>query len=196
MKKLSATRQFVTGAVSIAVSASLLTLLILKIDFERAIDMLSLAKWEWLLAAAFMVSILPFSAALRWQGVLRAYGKTRMPFGKSVRAVMMANVLNSFLPSKGGDMAKAVYLKKQAGLSVGFGTLVIERLVDLMVLGLLGAIAKLSAIPSGGRAVGGGICYCLSFFWLYFSCFPCRLFLSREKSQASIRTRNSYSEIG
>ena len=51
MKKSSATRQFVTGAASIAVSASLLTLLILKIDFERAIDMLSLAKWEWLLAA-------------------------------------------------------------------------------------------------------------------------------------------------
>lgn len=164
MKKSSATRQFVTGAVSIAVSASLLTLLILKIDFERAIDMLSLAKWEWLLAAAFMVSILPFSAALRWQGVLRAYGKTRMPFGKSVRAVMMANVLNSFLPSKGGDMAKAVYLKKQAGLSVGFGTLVIERLVDLMVLGLLGAIAQ--TVSNTPRWEGSGGWYLLLFVFL------------------------------
>jgi len=155
MKEPLATRKFVTGAVSIAVSVSLLTLLILRIDFERAIAMLSHARWEWLLTAAFMVSILPFSAALRWQGVLRAYTKTRMPFGKSVRAVMMANVLNSFLPSKGGDMAKAVYLKKQAGLSVGFGTVFIERMVDLTILGFLGATAQSVNNTSGWGAKGG-----------------------------------------
>ena len=154
MKPL-ATRQFMTGAVSLVVSVSLLTMLIMRIDLERAIVVLRLVKWQWLLAATIMVGILPFSSALRWQGVLRAYGNTRMPFGRSVRAVMMANVLNSFLPSKGGDLAKAVYLRKQVGLSIGFGTVFVERLVDLMVLGFLGAIAQTVNHNSGWGAKGG-----------------------------------------
>ena len=155
MKKPLATRQLMTGAVSLVVSVSLLTMLIMRIDLERAIVVLRLVKWQWLLAATGMVCILPFSAALRWQGVLRAYGNTRMPFGRSVRAVMMANVLNSFLPSKGGDLAKAVYLRKQVGLSIGFGTVFVERLVDLMVLGFLGAVAQTVNHNSGWGARGG-----------------------------------------
>jgi len=155
VQKRLATRQLITGAVSLVVSVSLLAMLIIRIDLERAILVLRLVKWQWLLAATIMVGILPFSSALRWQGVLRAYDNTRMPFGRSVRAVMMANVLNSFLPSKGGDLAKAVYLKKQVGLSIGFGTVFVERLVDLMVLGFLGAIAQTVNHNSGWGAKGG-----------------------------------------
>jgi hypothetical protein len=55
---------------------------------------------------------------------------------------MMVNFLNSFLPSKDSDMVKAIYLRKQAALSVGFGTVIIECLVDLTVLGFLGATAR------------------------------------------------------
>lgn len=164
MKGRWTSRQFVTGIVSIIVSASLISLLILRIDFERTIAVLSLARWQWLLAASFMTCLLPFSAALRWQGILRAYGKTCVPFSKSVRAVMMANVLNSFLPAKGGDIAKAVYLKKQAGLSVGFGTVVIERLVDLAILGLLGVTAQLAGSNFGWEAKGGWFILLFVFF--------------------------------
>ena len=172
MKKRLATRQLMTGAVSLVVSVSLLTMLMIRIDLERAMVVLRLVKWQWLLAATIMVGILPFSSALRWQGVLRACGNTRMPFGRSVRAVMMANVLNSFLPSKGGDLAKAVYLRKQVGLSIGFGTVFVERLVDLMVLGFLGAIAQTVNHNSGWGAKGGWFLLLFVFFWVVILLLP------------------------
>ena len=172
MKKRLTKRQLMTGAVSLVVSVSLLTMLIMRIDLERAMVVLRLVKWQWLLAATIMVGILPFSSALRWQGVLRAYGNTRMPFGRSVRAVMMANVLNSFLPSKGGDLAKAVYLRKQVGLSIGFGTVFVERLVDLMVLGFLGAIAQTVNHNSGWGAKGGWFLLLFVFFLVVILLLP------------------------
>jgi uncharacterized protein (TIRG00374 family) len=72
----------------------------------------------------------------------------------ALRAVMMANVLNSFLPSKAGDLAKAAYLHKHGGLSKGAGTVILERLVDLGVLGILGIVGLLVSGALWGLLAG------------------------------------------
>ena len=70
-------------------------------NLAQTAELLVDANWGWLLFAALLTCALPFTSVFRWLGVLRAQDAT-LPFLVALRAVMMANVLNSFLPSKSG----------------------------------------------------------------------------------------------
>ncbi|OGV65084.1 MAG: hypothetical protein A3K19_20385 [Lentisphaerae bacterium RIFOXYB12_FULL_65_16] len=111
--------------------------LLSRMDMERARLVLSHARWPWLLAALVITCLIPPCSTLRWMGVLRAQENLNFGFASALRAVLMANVLNTFLPSKAGDGVKAFYLRKHGGLSRGLGTVIVERAVDLAVLGVL-----------------------------------------------------------
>lgn len=128
----------IIGGVCFLFSAALVVWLISRMDMEEAREALRQAQWPWLLGALLATCAIPLSASFRWMGVLRAVEGLRFPYGGALRAVLMANVLNSFLPSKAGDGAKAVYLRQHGGLSMGVGTVILERAVDFSVLGLLG----------------------------------------------------------
>ncbi len=122
----------------VAVSATLVWLLLSRIDMERVALVLRHAGYPWLIAAFAVTCCIPFFTVWRWMGVLRTQKEMNVGFFVALRAILMANVLNSFLPSKAGDGAKAFYLRKKGGLTRGFGTIVIERSVDFTVLGVLG----------------------------------------------------------
>ena len=148
------------GVLSVLVSAGLIYWLLSRIDMEHTLELLAQANWSWLVLATLLTLALPFTSVFRWLGVLKAQ-HIRLPFGVALRAVMMANVLNSFLPSKTGDIAKATYLREHGGLAKGTGTVILERLVDLGVLGalgLLGLLGQRHALGSRrrGRALGRG----------------------------------------
>ena len=144
------------GLVSVLVSAGLVVWLLARIDLAQTGELLADANWGWLLLAALLTCALPFTSVFRWLGVLRAQD-TQLPFLVALRAVMMANVLNSFLPSKSGDVAKAVYLREHGGLSKGTGTVILERLVDLGVLGALGLFGLLVNGTLWGLVAGAGL---------------------------------------
>ena len=149
-------KRLVLGMVSILVSAGLLVWLLTRIDLRHTAELLQGASWGWLVAALILTCALPFTSVYRWLGVLRAQG-TKLPFFFALRAVMMANVLNSFLPSKSGDIAKAAYLREYGGVTKGIGTVILERLVDLGVLGLLGLVGLLVNGTLWGLAAGVGL---------------------------------------
>ncbi len=153
---MSASKKTLLGAVSVLVSAGLIVWLLARIDLAQTADLLADANWGWLLLAALLTCALPFTSVFRWLGVLRAQD-TQLPFFVALRAVMMANVLNSFLPSKSGDVAKAVYLREHGGLSKGTGTVILERLVDLGVLGALGLFGLLVNGTLWGLVAGAGL---------------------------------------
>ncbi len=147
------------GVLSVLVSAGLIYWLLSRIDMEHTLELLAQANWGWLVLATLLTLALPFTSVFRWLGVLKAQ-HIRLPFGIALRAVMMANVLNSFLPSKTGDIAKATYLRKHGGLAKGTGTVILERLVDLGVLGALGLLGLLVngtlwGLVAGGALLGG-----------------------------------------
>ena len=146
---------------SVIVSAGLVVWLLTRLDAQQALQLLSEAHTGWLVVAALITAGMPFTSVMRWRGVLRATEGAQLPFFVSLRAVLMANVLNSFLPSKLGDAAKAGYLREKGGLTQGVGTVLLERLVDL---GVLGALALLGSLQSGliwgwlaGVALLGGV---------------------------------------
>lgn len=133
-------RKRIFAAISILVSAGLIAFLLARMDWPSVAQAIRTANPAWLIAAALCILIAPPLMTGRWRGVLRAQEDdlSQLPFSVTLRAVLMASVLNSFLPSKAGDLAKAAYLRKQSGLIRGLGTVVLERMVDFIVLGLLG----------------------------------------------------------
>ncbi|GLI33980.1 lysylphosphatidylglycerol synthase transmembrane domain-containing protein [Desulforhabdus amnigena] len=128
------------GLACVCFSFVLVAHLLLRIDLNRAAMILQRANWAWLAAALAATCCIPFCTVFRWIGVLRAQENLKFGYTSALRAVLMANVLNSFLPSKAGDGAKAVYLRKQGGLSRGIGTVILERAVDFSILGVLGIL--------------------------------------------------------
>lgn len=139
-------KRFLLALCSVVVSASLVYWLIVRLDLEQTRNLLANAHLGWLVVAAIITAGMPFTAVMRWRGVLRASENLQLPFFVSLRAVLMANVLNSFLPSKLGDAAKAAYLREKGGITQGVGTVLLERLVDL---GVLGGLALLGSFQSG-----------------------------------------------
>jgi glycosyltransferase 2 family protein len=143
------------AAVSIAVSGGILTWLLWRLDWPRTIELICSLDRRWLLAALGIACGLPLLATARWMGVLHALDTPPLPYGEALRAVMTANALNSFLPSKAGDLAKAAFLRRRAGLPASLGTVALERLVDLGVLGALGLAGSLAAGVAWGLASSG-----------------------------------------
>jgi uncharacterized membrane protein YbhN (UPF0104 family) len=142
------------GLLSVLVSAGLIWWLIARLDLEQAAQLLRHAQWRWLIFALAITCCLPLTSAIRWLGVLRAQKHAPLPLPVAVRAIMMANVLNSFMPSKAGDIAKAIYLRHHGGLSRGVGSVILERMVDLAVLGVLGILGYFESGVIWGLWVG------------------------------------------
>lgn len=151
------------GVLSYLVSVGLIAWLLLRVDGIRAIDVIRQARIDYLLLALVLVGSTPCLVVFRWLGVLRAQPQLSISYRTAWRATMVANILNAFLPSKSGDLAKAVYIRKRAGISLGVSTVILERMVDLVVLGLLGVVGYfLSGWPpslhAGGALMAGVLC--------------------------------------
>ena len=137
------------SVVAVVVSAGLIYYLIGRVDKEQVSQIWQAADRKWLGIALVLTCMVPIFAVTRWLGVLRAQG-VKLPFMVALRAVLMANILNSFLPSKGGDIVKATYIRNHGGLTLGFGTVILERLIDLMVLSLIGLPCSIYTKTSWG----------------------------------------------
>ena len=165
-----ATKRLLIGLASVIVSAGLVAFLLSRLDTAQAARLLSEADWRWLVLAGLLTFTMPFNSVLRWRGVLRALDTIKLPYLTSLRAVLLANVLNSFLPSKAGDAAKAAYLRRQGGVTQGLGTVLLERLVDLAILGLLALLGALISGVLWGYLAGvlllGGVGFVFAFVLL------------------------------
>jgi len=95
---------------------------------------------------AFLIYYLSFGIrALRWQLLLENVGYKKgngihLPgFGKLVEIIYISFFANAVVPAKLGDLYRAYLLRQEIGVSTtrSFGTVLAERLLDLVVLLLL-----------------------------------------------------------
>ena len=100
----------------------------------------------WFLLAAFLVYYLSFPIrTLRWRILLQNVGYTkangvRLPrFPKLLEILYISWFANVIVPAKLGDLYRAYLLRTETGLPASrtFGTVLAERLLDLLVLLLL-----------------------------------------------------------
>ncbi|HLP78875.1 MAG TPA: lysylphosphatidylglycerol synthase transmembrane domain-containing protein [Candidatus Paceibacterota bacterium] len=119
---------------SIFVSLALLALIYSKIDVARIWPVLKGGSIFWLTAS--FVLLLPSTMLAAWR--LEQF----MPHGRKLgilesnRLIMIANVLNAFLPSRMGEISKAWFLKERGHLNgnLAFALVAFEKVSDLMAL--------------------------------------------------------------
>jgi len=137
-KAIYSGKRRVIAAAAVVVSIGLVVWLLSRVNLGEFAKLAKEARPGWLVAAGVAVAMLPPLMAWRWQAVLVAQGAGRLPIRGLMRAVMAANILNTVLPGKAGDLVKAVYVREHTGLVRGLGGVLLERIVDVGVLGALG----------------------------------------------------------
>lgn len=119
-----------------------LTCLILFIIF-RMIDVKSFAQaiahpsWPHLIIA--LLFFIPLIGLTAWRWQVLVHKSCHCSFLESVKLLMASSTLNLVLPSKIGDLAKAVFLRNtgKVDMSRGFNIVIFEKLMDLSALGLV-----------------------------------------------------------
>jgi uncharacterized protein (TIRG00374 family) len=122
---------------SIIVSLLILALLYWKIGPENRAQLLAIFRNcdpLWMTLSLGMVIPLTLFTAWRLQQLMPSRGQ--LGFGEANRLILVASVLNMVLPSKGGDIAKAWFMKDRSNLSgsLALSLVVFEKSCDMLSL--------------------------------------------------------------
>ena len=134
----------------ILISAALLAIVAIEIDWARIDDSLSGAGWGWFALGTLLVTVALVVGALRWHLLLHG---ARLPTtaSETVRAYWIGTFSNNFLPTGYGGDAVRAWLVGRSGkpLARAFTSVAVDRgvaLVALFMLGWLGlAVAPIDA---------------------------------------------------
>ena len=138
----------------IAVSASLLTLLLRRADLGGVAQGLRGADPLWIVGALALYVFSIGVSAWRWQRLLGAL-RVRLPLSKLFESFLVATFFNNFLPSNvGGDVIRIADTAKAAGSKTTATTVILlDRGVGLLGLFLIAAvgatISRWSAVDTG-----------------------------------------------
>jgi uncharacterized protein (TIRG00374 family) len=138
---------------SIAVPLVLLVLafqLVLKVDFGQVVEGVAQAN-KLLLLAAFLVFYAGFPLrGYRWKKILEGTG-VRIGTKDSTEILYLSWLVNCLVPAKLGDVYRAYLLKINSPVSLSrtFGTVFIERILDLFAIAILGLAAGFWSFRTG-----------------------------------------------
>ena len=140
----------------IAITAGLLTLIGLKIDWDAVADAISGAGWGWFVLAVLAIVASFVLGARRWSWLLAAADvlATRL---RSLRAYFIGAFANNLLPTGfGGDLVRAVIVAEPGPpLARSLTSVLVDRLSALgclVLVGWLGIALDPGAVPA--RLVG------------------------------------------
>jgi glycosyltransferase 2 family protein len=139
--------------ISIALPLILLFLVFrvgLDVNFEQ-LGSAVLAANPLLLLAGFLVFYLGFPLrGLRWAILLRGTG-FRIPVRDATEILFLSWLVNCLVPAKLGDVYRAYLLKINSPVSLSrtFGTVFIERFLDLFAIAILGLLAGFWSFRTG-----------------------------------------------
>ena len=135
-------------------------LLFTQIDYGQVLRTLRSARPAWVLAAFAWTLTFPVFSALRFRRMLAALGH-EVSFRDCFDMVMAAWPMGTITPSKSGDLMKAYYLKDRVPVGQVVGSVLAERILDVLVLLALAAFGCVLfqrwvlAAAAGAGFVGG-----------------------------------------
>ena len=112
----------------------LLWLCFRKIEFSQVIDYVKTAKYSWMIISLVCLGISLFFRALRWNILIESLGyKTRV--STTYESVLIAYFANTVFPRL-GEVTRCGTLTKKENIPFdkSFGTVISERVLDLVVL--------------------------------------------------------------
>lgn len=112
-------------------------------DFESIKNSFKTANYWWVLLSVIFGILSHLSRAYRWQFLLEPLGY-KPKFANSVMTVLIGYLLNLLAP-RSGELARAASIKKYENIPFekAFGTIVAERIADVIMLGIIMGIAFL-----------------------------------------------------
>ena len=156
----AARRDWLRMGLVAVVTALVFWLLFRNVPFATVRDLLASADAGPLILGIAITAIFPLLSAWRWKAILDGLGH-RLPLGESFTLIMACWPLATFTPSKGGDLARAWFLRGRSPVSLVLGSVLAERLIDVLVLlafclaGSLWFGWDLLAAASGGLLAAG-----------------------------------------
>ncbi|MCK5559600.1 MAG: flippase-like domain-containing protein [Thermoplasmata archaeon] len=107
-----------------------------RIDGKELVDTLIGANIFYLSLAFILIIPVPIISALRWQITLKAMGYD-IPLKDCFQMIMGVLPLTSITPAKSGDVIKGYYLKDRVPVSKTVGSVLTERIFDVLALTIL-----------------------------------------------------------
>lgn len=164
------------NAVGVLISVACLGFIAWRIDLDESINAMAGFQWGWLLFGLVSLSLGYAMRIVRWSSLLRAAGAHVSP-SRCAAPFLGSIALNNILPMRLGDVVRALVFPSAIGIgrSTATGSLVMERLVDLMtllaclVIGL--AMTSKAQLPEWlvgtavGLAISGGTVLILLFLF-------------------------------
>jgi uncharacterized membrane protein YbhN (UPF0104 family) len=162
-----ARRPAVIAALGIALSLAALWLVLRDVDLGRVTAILGNADGRPLLAALGVVAVQALVRAARWRLLLphRPDG-SRVPVRASLGAMLVGYLGNAVMPARLGEVVRATLIGRREGIGApeAVGSVVLERMVDVLVLAALGVGAAILLAAPGwmataavmGLAIAGG----------------------------------------
>jgi glycosyltransferase 2 family protein len=135
----------VVGIVSSCVA---IALLVAAVDPSRTLAVIQQARPAPLALAIVILAVQVLVRAARWRLLLgRAGDGVRLPFWLVLRALLIGYLGNAALPARLGEAARAGVVARAANRAFGtvLGTVLLERVIDLVALAGLALVASLFA---------------------------------------------------
>jgi len=133
------------GFLLVAVTVTVFYLLFRRIDLRQTLLALGrMSGGVWILAALLTVSF-PVMSATRWHLILRSSGHA-VPLRRCLLIILGIWPLTAISPSKIGDLLKAVSLRRDLDMALVVGSVLTERVLDVLVLAVFALV--------GGVALG------------------------------------------
>jgi uncharacterized protein (TIRG00374 family) len=149
------------AVVGAAISIVALWLVLRSVDLAKTAEVLARADLRWIgLAATFLSTDLALRA-LRWQRLLRPIAKVRYP--PMLGYLLVGYLANNVLPARLGELVRSHYLGDREGISraSALGTVVVERVVDLVAVVAIASVALLvlsvRGVVASAVLVGAGV---------------------------------------
>jgi uncharacterized protein (TIRG00374 family) len=134
----------------ILISLVCLALVLWRIDYREVLVALRQANYAWLIPATLPFAGTIASKVLRWQ-LLFPGDHSRIRKGNLFSALMISYALNTILPARLGELARAYVIGESENLSksLAFSTIVVEKVLDVLTLLLfLVLLLPFIALPS------------------------------------------------
>lgn len=149
------------ATVGAVISIAALWFVLRGVDLARTGDVLAHADLRWIALAAIFLCVDLAMRALRWQRLLHPIAAIR--YRPMLGYLLIGYVANNVLPARLGELVRVHYLGDREGVSraSALGTVVVERIVDLVAVVAIASVALLVLSVKGVVAsavfVGAGV---------------------------------------
>jgi len=131
------------AGIGVAISLVALFLVLRSVDLAATAEALRSADWRWVLVLIGFICIDLSVRSLRWQRLLAPIA--HVPYLHTVQYLLVGYLANNVLPARLGELVRSHYAGDREGISrsTTLGTIVVERVIDLVAVVSIASVAVL-----------------------------------------------------